>query len=92
MLLAGSALLCLSACAQQPIKVAAAAPVIVTKTVYAPVPEYLLESCAPSTPESVALATNGSLLAAYQTDATALAVCAAQVQAIRALFQSNIKP
>lgn len=74
----------LTACAP-PVKVEAAKPVIVTRTRYTPLPAELTVPCDAATPRGTALQTNGSLLAAYLRDSTALTACAAQVDGIRSL-------
>ena len=84
LLATGLILACLTACSQ-PVKVEAAKPVIVTRTQYVPLPPALTAQCATATPRGTALQTNGSLLAAYLRDSTALTACAAQVDGIRAL-------
>lgn len=83
-LLAGSILLFLTACAPA-VRVVPAKPVIVTRTQYVPIPAQFLAPCNKATTEAEALRTNGSLLAAWQHDSTALTACAAQIDGIRAL-------
>lgn len=79
----GCALCLLTACATPPVRVEAAKPVVVTRTQYVALDSRLTQPCAAATPRAQALQTNGSLLAAYLHDSTALTECAAQVQAIR---------
>lgn len=62
-----------------------AKPVIVTKTQYVALDKSLTAPCDKPTPRDQALRTNGSLLAAYLHDVTALVACAAQIDGIRAL-------
>lgn len=78
-------LLTLSACGQAPIRVEAAKPVIVTKTVWTPIPAQFTAPCQAATAEADALKTNGALLAAWQHDSTALTACAAQIDGINAI-------
>ena len=88
LLITGFLSLCLQACAP-PVRVEAAKPVIVTRTQYVPLDARFTAPCAKPTPQDQALQTNGSLLAAYLHDSTALIACGAQIDGIRALQTGN---